>query len=122
MEHSETDKRQRVAVTLTLIFPGAGQFYLGRRSLGCVIGFLFGAFFLTASILFLAGASHYFKLVTDGSILEGDKLEQLATVFHPKWLIGLAVAGVAVYALAFADLARKPTTPPPPLPPRLPER
>lgn len=100
------ERRRRFAVTLNLFLPGAGQIYLGRRVLGAVFLLLFAACFLALAALFLVGAAHYFDLTTNGNILEGDRLEQLSTVYHPRWLIGLSLAGAVVWITSLIELGR----------------
>ncbi len=82
---------------LNLILPGAGLFYLGQRVLGTLLAAVFLACFLLILSLFLAGYARYFSLSLGGSILEGDRLEQIGNAFHLRWLAGLAVAGVVVF-------------------------
>jgi len=88
---------RRTANWLNVFLPGAGLFYLGRRTIGA----MFAAAFLTclgsALVIFLAGYARYFSLTMSGNLLEGDRLEQIGQAFHPRWLVGLAMAGLAIH-------------------------
>ncbi len=103
---AKPERSRRFAVTLNLILPGAGQIYLGRWKLGAGFLLLFAACFISLVVIFLVGAARYFDLTTNGNILEGDKLEQLSTVYHPRWLIGLSLAGAGIWAASLIELAR----------------
>ena len=109
-------KSLRIAGLLNLLLPGAGQFYLGQRLLGVILLSLFLGCFIAALGIFLTGFGQYLKLALDGNILEGDRLERIGQVLHPRWLIGLAVVGAVVYlaslvGLTFASRGNTPDEP-----------
>ena len=89
-------KSLRTAGLLNLLLPGAGQVYLGQRLLGVILLSLFLGCFIAALGIFLVGFGQYLKLALDGNILEGDRLERIGQVLHPRWLIGLAAVGAVV--------------------------
>lgn len=90
-------KNLRLATALNVFLPGAGLFYLGRRVLGAVQAGLFLVCFLGLMVVFLVGYSRYLSIALGENLLEGTKLEEAGAAFHQRWLIGLAVAGGAVY-------------------------
>ena len=100
----------RTAGLLNLLLPGAGQFYLGQRLFGAILVVLFLGCFAAALGIFLVGFGQYLKLALDGNILEGDRLERIGHVLHPRWLIGLAISGAMIYLASFIGLAFVPTS------------
>ena len=98
-------KSLRTAGLLNLLLPGAGQFYLGQRLLGAILLVLFLGCFAVALGIFLFGFGQYLKLALDGNILEGDRLERIGQVLHPRWLIGLAISGAIIYLASFIGLS-----------------
>ena len=98
----------RTAGLLNLFLPGAGQFYLGQRLFGMVLLVLFIGCFAGAVGIFLVGFGNYLTLALDGNILEGDRLEQIGKALHPRWLIGLAISGAAIYLASFIGLSFAP--------------
>ena len=101
-------KSLRTAGLLNLLLPGAGQLYLGQRLFGAILLVLFIGCFIAALGIFLVGFGQYLKLALDGNILEGDRLERIGQVLHPRWLIGLAIAGAAVYLASLVGLTFAP--------------
>ena len=101
----------RTAAMLNIFLPGAGLCYVGRRVSGAVLLTLFLLCLLAALGIFLAGYVRYFQLALGGHILEGDSIEQIGTLFHPRWLIGLAVAATLIQVAAMGLLAAAKRTP-----------
>ncbi len=101
----EPPKNVRSATFYNLILPGAGQFYLGQRVMGVILAVTFLGCFIAVMTIFLMGFSQYMKLVLGGNILEGDRLERIAQVFHPFWLVALMAAGVLIYIVSLVALA-----------------
>ncbi len=99
------EKSIRTANLLNLLLPGAGQIYLGQRWYGGILLGLFLACFLALMVTFLFSLAQYLKVAMDDNILEGDQLEQLAHVWHPRRMIAFAVIGVIVYATSFISLS-----------------
>lgn len=90
-------KSMRVAMSLNLLLPGAGQFYFGQPVMGSVYAAAFIASFAPMLALFVRGYFAYLRLSTNGDILETGNLEQLTHVFPVGLLGGLSVAGIAIY-------------------------
>ncbi|MBI3850202.1 MAG: hypothetical protein HY298_07920 [Verrucomicrobia bacterium] len=101
-------KSLRVAGLLNLLLPGAGQCYLGQRLFGLVLLVPFIGCFAGALGIFLIGFNQYLELALNGNILEGDRLERIGLVMHPRWLIGLAVMGAVLYLVSFIGLSFAP--------------
>jgi TM2 domain-containing membrane protein YozV len=101
-------KSLRTAGLLNLFLPGAGQFYLGQRTFGVLLLVLFLGCFGAALGIFLIGFGGYLNLALDGNILEGDRLERIGQVLHPRWLIGLAISGATIYLASFIGLSFAP--------------
>lgn len=95
----------RFAVTLNFIVPGTGQFYLGQRVFGGLLAAVFLACFAAMMVIFLRGYVQYLGLVSGGDVLAPGVLEQLVTVFHVRWLVGLLVASLVVFAVSMVGLA-----------------
>ena len=104
MNDSPPTKSFRVATLLNFFLPGAGQFYLGQRWLGALLAVAFSICFVAALGIFLVGISEYFKLAVDENILAGDHLERIGQAWHPRWLLGLMFAGIAIYVGSLAGL------------------
>ncbi len=102
-------KSRRFAYTLNLLFPGAGQLYLGQTVLGAVYMAGFISIFVTILTLFLRAYTRYLELSTSGDILEGDHLEELSHAFPVAWLIGLTVLAILIYVASLVSL-RKPNS------------
>ncbi len=85
---------------LNLFLPGAGQFYLGQRKTGVLLAAAFLACLFSILVVFVTGYARYFSLTLSGNILEGDRLEQIAKAFHPRWLVALAIAGVVILIIS----------------------
>jgi hypothetical protein len=90
-------KSLRVAMTLNLLLPGAGQFHFGQPIMGSVYATGFITSFATMLALFVRGYFAYLRLSTNGDILESGNLEQLTHVFPVGLLAGLSFAGIAIY-------------------------
>ncbi len=99
------EKSLRTANLLNLLLPGAGHIYLGQHRFGGILLVLFVACFAAMMVTFLFSLAQYFTLTMEGDILEGNRLEQLGQIWHPRRMIALAVAGVIVYATSFITLA-----------------
>ncbi len=97
-------KSARFAVTLNLLWPGAGQFYLGQRVLGGVLALAFLTCFVAMVAIFLRGYAEYMRVVTGGDIFQSDTLEQLGSVFHVRWLLGLLIASLVIFAVSMIGL------------------
>lgn len=97
-------KTLRVAMTLNLLLPGAGQFYFGQRIVGSVYASAFIASFATMLTLFVRAYFAYLQLSTNGDILETGNLEQLAHVFPVGLLAGLSFVGTAIYVVSAIHL------------------
>ena len=95
----------RFAMTLNLLLPGAGQFYLGQRVVGAAYALGFLTCFATMLIVFVRGYFDYLRLSTSGDILESANLEQLAHAFHTGMLTGLTVVSIVIYLVSTIHLA-----------------
>jgi hypothetical protein len=95
----------RLAMTLNLFVPGAGQFYLGQRAAGAFYASGFCGCLLVILVLFVRGYSQYLQLATSGDILESGNLETMASSFHVGLLIGLSVLGAIIYIISAIHLA-----------------
>jgi hypothetical protein len=60
---------------------------------------------LAALSIFLVGYAKYLNVTLSGKLLEGDQLERLKDVFHPRWLVGLMLAGIVILVIALVELA-----------------
>ena len=97
-------KSMRFAVTLNLMLPGAGQFYLGQRAFGIALALTFLICFGTMLGIFLVGYGHYLTVITGGDILQSGELEHLSAAFHTGWLIGLLIAAILIYFVSLLAL------------------
>ena len=105
-----------LARTLNLSLPGLGLIYLGQRTLGLLLAIPFLACFGAEIILFLISYARYINLSLGDDILKDDKIEQIGNVFPRPWLLGLALAGAAIYLVSmicFAAAKRKLASPSP---------
>ena len=100
---------RRVAMTLNLFLPGAGQFYLGQPVAGSVYAFGFIACFVASLVIFLRDYGGYIQMSTGGDILEIGNLERLTNSFHTGWLGGLQVVAIAIYLASAIHLSRSRT-------------
>ena len=98
-------KSRRFALTLNLLWPGAGQIYLGQTVLGSVLAVGFGACFVAMVVLFLRGYRQYLALATEGDILAGDNLEKLSHVFPTGTLLVLLVVAIVIFLVSAFTLA-----------------
>jgi len=98
-------KNFRRAFALNFFLPGAGQIYLGQRMMGALLAGIFLACLGASLAIFVIGYANYLNVTLSGNILEGNQLEQLGEVFHPRWLLGLMSAGIACYFVGLAGLA-----------------
>lgn len=96
----------RLALALNLFLPGAGLIYLGHRRTGGILAAAFLLCFFALIGLFLVGYTRYLQLALSDDLLKGDKLERIGTIFPRGWFIGLAVAGLLIYAISSALMAR----------------
>jgi hypothetical protein len=90
-------KNLRVATFLNVMLPGAGLFYLGKRTVGILLAGAFLATFLAVLVIFLAGYFRYLSIALGENLLEGNKLEEAGAAFHPSWLLALAGVGLVIY-------------------------
>ena len=97
----------RLAAALNVFLPGTGLIYLGRRALGMTLAGAFLGCFLAVVTLFLVGYARYLSLATDDRLLQGNKLEEAGSTFHPTWLAGLALAGGIIYLCSSILFARE---------------
>jgi len=101
---------RRAASLLNACLPGAGLILLGRRALGFALASAFLGCFLAVVTLFLVGYARYLSLATDDGLMQGNKLEEAGSIFHPTWLAGLALVGGIIYlcsAILFARTKRQ---------------
>ncbi len=97
-------KNFRRAFALNFFLPGAGQIYLGQRMMGALLAGVFLVCLCASLAIFVIGYASYLNVTLSGNILEGNRLEQLGEVFHPRWLLGLMSAGIACYFVGLAGL------------------
>ena len=97
-------KSLRLAMALNFALPGAGQWYLGQRWLGGLLAVIFAVCLVLGMKFLLGGMSLYFRVASDGRILEPGVLEQLATAFHLPGLITATVASVILQIVSIAQL------------------
>lgn len=90
-------KSRRVARTLNLFLPGAGQFYLGQPVVGGALAVGFVTCFIVMIGLFLRAYVKYLNLSTSGDILEAGTLERLAPTFPTGTLLGLLAVALVIY-------------------------
>lgn len=95
----------RLAMTLNLFIPGAGQFYLGQRIAGSLYAGGFCVCLVAMLVLFVRSYSQYLQLATNGDILDGDNLETMARVFQVGPLVALSVIGTLIYIVSAIHLA-----------------
>jgi hypothetical protein len=96
----------RLASALNVFLPGAGLIYLGRRTLGAALAGAFLGCFLAVVTVFLIGYARYLSLATDDRLMQGNKLEEAGSMFHPTWLAGLTLAGGIIYLCSSILFAR----------------
>lgn len=95
----------RVAMTLNMFLPGAGQFYLGQRISGLAYAGAFSACLVAMLVLFVRAYAQYLSLATSGDILETGALERLSRTFPVETLVGLSLVGILIYAASAIHLA-----------------
>jgi hypothetical protein len=95
-------KNLRLAAALNFFFPGAGLLYLGERIWGAILASAFVICLVSVLSIFLIGYSQYLSIALGGDIMQEGRLEQIGTVFHPAWLIGLAIAGTVIHLTSMA--------------------
>jgi len=103
-------KNLRLAATLNFFFPGAGLFYLGERTQGAILATAFLICLVSVLSIFLIGYARYLNIALGADIMQEGRLEQIGTVFHPRWLVGLAIAGTVIHLVsmgAFSVVKRK---------------
>ena len=103
---SPRPRSRRVAMTLNLFLPGAGQFYLGQPVAGSVYAFGFIACFVTSIVIFLRDYGGYIQMSTGGDIFETGNLERLTQSFHTGWLVWLQGVAIAIYIASAIHLSR----------------
>ena len=92
-------------MTLNLLLPGAGQFYLGQRISGSLYAGGFCACLVAMLVVFVRAYSQYLQLATNGDILESGNLETMARAFRVGPLVGLSVIGTLIYIASAIHLA-----------------
>jgi TM2 domain-containing membrane protein YozV len=97
-------KNLRLATTLNLVLPGAGQFYLGQRVAGIVFATLFLACLVAMIVIFLHGYIAYWNMAVGGKILEGQRLENMGRVFQSGRLLVLLAISLVIYLAAAIGL------------------
>jgi len=95
------------AFTLNFFLPGAGQWYLGQRALGAMLAVPFMICLVAGLAIFLTGYVKYFTVVLSGELMREGQLEKLQDAFHPRWLVGLVLAGFVIFAIAMIALVRQ---------------
>jgi TM2 domain-containing membrane protein YozV len=98
-------KSLRFAATLNLIVPGAGQFYLGQKLVGCLLATVFIVCLVSMLIIFFVGYSQYLNAAMGNDILQGQEIEKLGNVFHTRWQIGLLITAIAIYIGSLVGLS-----------------
>ena len=98
-------KSLRFAYTLNLLFPGAGQLYLGQTVLSVIHMVGFVSIFAAILTLFLRAYTRYLELSTSGDIFEGDHLEELSHAFPVGWLVGLTLLAILILCGVIVELA-----------------
>ena len=99
-------KSQRMASTLNLFLPGAGQIYLGEPAMGSLFALSFLACFTAAVILFVRAYWEYMQTVSGSDILEAGNLEKLSNVFPGPTLVVLTIVAVVIYIASAIHLSR----------------
>jgi hypothetical protein len=89
---------------LNLVLPGAGQFYLGQRLLGCAFAAGFLACLAAMLVIFVAGLTHYWDLATRQDMPDELRLQQMRQAMHTGQLLILLGVGVLLYVLSLAVL------------------
>jgi hypothetical protein len=93
-------KHLRLAGALNMFLPGAGLVYLGHWRSGALLAGAFLACFLALITVFVMGYGRYLSVAMSDDLMRGDNLERAGDAFHQPWLIGLAVAGGALYLIS----------------------
>ena len=101
---SRRPKSLRFAVMLTLVLPGAGQFYLGQIIVGLVYASSFLACFVGMLVIFFRAYSHYLAISSSGDILGTNQLEEIARVFNVPALVSLSSLSVVILFIALGHL------------------
>jgi hypothetical protein len=100
----------RGAALLNACLPGAGLILLGRRASGFALAGAFLGCFLAVVTIFLIGYGRYLSMATEDRLMQENPLVEAGGIFHPNWLVGLAVAGGIIYlcsAILFARAKRE---------------
>ncbi len=85
---------------MNVMLPGSGLFYLGWRKSGLLLAVGFSICFLGLVGIFVVGYTRYLSIALGDDLMKGNNLEQAGEAFHHQWLIGLAIAGVVLYAIS----------------------
>ena len=93
-------KNIRFARMMNVMLPGSGLFYLGWRKSGLLLAVGFSICFLGLVGIFVVGYTRYLSIALGDDLMKGNNLEQAGEAFHHQWLIGLAIAGVMLYAVS----------------------
>lgn len=98
-------KSVRFAMTLNLVLPGTGQFYLGQRLFGSLLAGGFLACFVAMIAIFFHGYREYLNIATGDDILQTGFLERIGGVFHMGWMIGLLIVSVVIFIISVVSLS-----------------
>ena len=101
---SRRPKNLRFAVMLTLLLPGAGQFYLGQIVFGLAYAVSFLACFVGMLVIFFRAYSRYLAISSSGDILGTNQLEEIARVFNIPALVSLSSLSVVIFLIALGHL------------------
>ena len=101
---AQRPKSLRFAVMLTMLLPGAGQFYLGQIAFGLVYAGSFLACFVGMLVIFFRAYSRYVAISSSGDILGTDQLEEIARVFNLPALVSLSSLSVVIFFIALGHL------------------
>ena len=101
---SRRPKNLRFAVLLTLLWPGAGQLYLGQIGVGLAYASSFLACFGGMLVIFFQAYSRYLAISSSGDILGANQLEEIARVFNIPTLVGLSGFSVVIFLIALGHL------------------
>ena len=103
-------RSKRFALTLNLLLPGAGQFYLGQPIVGSVYAVSFLACLGAILITFFQAYYEYIKVSTSGEIMMGNNLERLAEAFPTVMFFSLLAIGMLIWIVSTVHLHRSHTS------------
>ena len=94
----------RLAITLNLLLPGAGQIYLRQPLLGAAYAIPFLATLIAILTIFIRGYHQYLVLSTNGDLLDPGNLETLAHAFPMATISTLSIIGTALFLVSTIHL------------------